>query len=145
MEAKELTAAVTAIARDHGFRSKGRVFYKVGTDLRPYIELQRSKWGRALYVNVGLSMVAEAKLTDWAWLARADDVPGPHRDCFFEFSRDGDGLIDPRTLMAPLEWLFDWVNDNLLDEARIKDDVRRSSGICSVAPPSAKLKAWAAA
>ena len=128
MDKPKLVAQLHAIACPLGYQHKGGLFWKTGSELTTLIDLQRSRWGRGVYVNFGVTpnaIVTRAyplSVEYWARQMRAESADSPFRDQFAALVMDDEDLMPPEDMADEFRWLLAWIENHYGDAAVVRKD-----------------------
>lgn len=140
MRKAEAHKELTRIAKELGFRSRRGKYWRAFGELTGLVELQQSRWGGGLYVNVGVfpsAFITRAWPPSsgyWGIQVRAEQIESPHEDCFCQLVVDDENEIDPATLVEPFRWLFAWVSEEFSDAEHVRRQVLDRTGLIGMMP-----------
>lgn len=128
MEKPKLVTLLHTIAHPLGYRHKGGLFWKTGNELTTLIYLQRSQWGRGIYVNFGVTpnaMITKAyppSVEYWAEQRRAESADSPFRDQFAALVMDDEDLMPPEEMADAFRWLLGQIESQFGDAEAVRKD-----------------------
>lgn len=136
MKKSELLKLLIGIARPLGYERRGSLFWKSGDELTTLVHLQSSRWGGAVYCNIGVipsSMITRSVPPGpeyWPIGERCETLPSPFQRCFERLAVDDNDEMTSEEMEGGLRWMLAWLEDNFGDAGR----VRRS--VLGLEPPS---------
>jgi hypothetical protein len=115
-------------AKHAGYRRYGSTLWRNVQDLALLINLQKSRWGDGLYINVGLLPVPLFKNNRprgsgyWPLQERVGSTIGPYQEMFRVLeSRTGDFALAFSHRRDMILWLFDWMQSQFGDVHRVRE------------------------
>jgi hypothetical protein len=129
MDRTELIKVLHGIARPFGYRRKGGLFWKTGSELTTLIYLQSSRWSRGIYVNVGVTpneMVTKPvppSVEYWATQQRGESSDLPFQDQFTRLVLDDEDSMPPEEMTDAFRGLLIWLEDHFGDAETVRKDV----------------------
>lgn len=120
---------MATVAGDTGYSRRGRLFWKRGPQLTKLVDLQASRWGKGVYVNFGVlpkEMVIGKVPPDVGYAGiseRGEHQDGPYRGEFERCAYDDADHMPAEAMRRPLQWLIEWIEDNLTDADAVRQSV----------------------
>jgi hypothetical protein len=129
MDKKELTKLVSSLCKPLGYKVKSGLFWKGCQELTILVQLQKSRWGAGVYVDFGATpsvMVTKAVPPGagyWGLEMRPTAWMGPFFKEFVDCEDDHEDRMKPDQMSPALQWLIQWMEDNIADEGRVRQAV----------------------
>lgn len=128
MEVSELIQTLAEFARPLGYRRKGTLFWKRYPELTTLIHLQCSRWSDGVYINLGATpnaMVTKPTPPGagyWGTSRRSESIDSPFKEQFEGLALDATD-VDAANMTEPLRWLLTWIEENLADADRLRQEL----------------------
>jgi hypothetical protein len=150
MNRSGLATELFRLARPRGYRKRGYLLWRARAELTELIHVQGSSWGHGVYVNFGVTPNALVTKTVppgpgyWALELRPTSWKSPYFAKFCRCERDHDDNIDSDDMRESLQWVLDWIDENLTSDALRAAVANRSSWLARSGLVTAILRDWAA-
>lgn len=149
MKRADLIRALSDAARPLGYRRKGGLFWKTGPELTALVHLQDSRWGKGVYVNVGV--VPTRAVTGpvpppvgrWGVAARAEGIGSPFQERFRLLAMGDPDAVRAEDAAEAFAWLMGWIETHLADPDAVRRAVLDPSSWMSDALVYRVMRDWA--
>lgn len=135
---------------NRGYTNKGARAWKRSGDLTRLIELQGSRWGKAVYVSFGV-MLSDRIVTrvppgsgEWDISHRAESIESPYQEAFNRCAADDEDQMKSEEMRRALQWLVEWMESGVLEPHRIRQALREEGSWTRRGLVRVRIKQWAA-
>lgn len=151
MTKNELNKVMREELLDKGYAYSSGIFYKKNSELSILIELQRSRWGKGIYVNVGATPSSDIvnnkppSAAHWGIQVRGEMLSDkPFSECFRQLAIDDEGRLSADAMVEPLNQLVGWLEIQFADPAAVRSAILDpNSWISKSGIARAVIKKWA--
>ncbi|MFN0132744.1 MAG: DUF4304 domain-containing protein [Phycisphaerales bacterium] len=146
MTGREINSHFAVVARQHGYRRMGGRWWRSDQEITTLVELQASKWGSTIYVNVGVLPTcfagpAPPRSGYWALSGRPPRIKADFAVWFGLLEGNGPDQLTPHDASLSIDSLFRWIDKHLADSQLLRIEANQV-GTWTWEHARAMLKDW---
>ncbi len=133
MTKNELTKIIRDTGRPMGYSFKASLCWRKRAELATLVQPQASQWDACLYVNVGVvpSSFLDIRIPPnsgyWGYMERASAIKAPFAKHFDRLEERNDSTVKSTDIVDAVRHLFEWVDENLADERKVRNALKEPS------------------